>query len=337
MTEGSSNTSLADRLGQLVDEATGQTLGQLGAITADSDEAAVFTLPFAAHPQREQLEAAVRERAGDATVVVRPARRMPGYGSVIAVGSGKGGVGKSTVAATVALGLQELGASVGLLDADVYGPSIPHMFGSTGKPAVMQQPGPDGQPLEKLVPIEASGIKLMSMGFMVEPDKAVVWRGPMLHRALTQFLTQTAWGELDYLVVDMPPGTGDVALTLAQSSSLAGAVVVCSPQQVALLDAGKAISMFRQVEIPVLGMVENMAGEVFGRGGAREKATAMEVPFLGELSLDPSVRVAGDEGRIAEALAEGAPLREELLAIAGRIAVEAYKAQAARPAELPTL
>ena len=326
--------SLLARLNAVVDPATGQTLGELGCVSSDSDQAAVVTLPMAAHPDRAAFEAAVQDAAGDASVSVQRPRRRAGLGAIIAVGSGKGGVGKSTVAASLAMGLAELGASVGLLDADVYGPSIPHMFGVDGKPAVVQTPGPDGQPVEKLVPIEVANLKLISMGFMLAPDQAVVWRGPMVHRAVTQFLVQTSWGELDYLVVDMPPGTGDVPLTLSQQAGLAGAVVVCTPQQVALLDAGKAIGMFQQVNIPLLGMVENMTGEVFGRGGAKAKAEQTGIPFLGELSLDSSVRVAADEGRIFDIIAEGHEKRDELIGIAGRVAVETLRAAATVP-ELP--
>ena len=192
--------------------------------------------------------------------------------SVIVVGSGKGGVGKSTVAASLAYGLQRAGAVVGLVDADVYGPSIPQLLGVEGRPEVVEN---------RIQPIEKDGIKVMSMGFLVPPGEAVVWRGPMLHGAITQFLRDTAWGDLDYLVIDMPPGTGDIALTLSQLIPLTGAVVVCTPQQVALLDAIKAIAMFQKVKIPLLGMVENMSGfvcpdcnkryDIFGRGGAVER------------------------------------------------------------------
>jgi len=176
--------------------------------------------------------------------------------SVIAIGSGKGGVGKSTVASSVALALKRFGCSVGLMDADVYGPSIPHLLGisDAGRPAV--------SPENKIQPILANGLPVMSMGFLVPADEAVVWRGPMLHGAITQFLRDTDWGDLDYLIIDMPPGTGDIALTLSQSLPLTGAVVVCTPQDVALLDAVKAIVMFRKVNIKVLGMVENMSGFV---------------------------------------------------------------------------
>ncbi|MEX0820374.1 MAG: Mrp/NBP35 family ATP-binding protein [Pirellulaceae bacterium] len=218
--------------------------------------------------------------------------------SVIAVGSGKGGVGKSTIAASMAVGLKRAGAKVGLMDADVYGPSIPHLFGVSERPQVVE---------DKIQPIDANGMPLMSMGFMVPPGEAVVWRGPMLHGAITQFLRDTRWGELDYLIIDMPPGTGDIALTLSQLLPLTGAVVVCTPQEVALLDAVKAIAMFRKVNINVLGMVENMSGflcpdcgkryDIFGSGGAREKAGQLDVPFLGEVPINMAIRELGDAGK----------------------------------------
>jgi ATP-binding protein involved in chromosome partitioning len=220
--------------------------------------------------------------------------------SVIAVGSGKGGVGKSTIAASLALGLARAGSKVGLLDADVYGPSIPHLLGVHAKPEVVQG---------KIQPSEAAGIKVMSIGLLVPAGEAVVWRGPMLHHALTQFLRDTAWGELDYLVIDMPPGTGDVALSLSQLVPLTGAVVVCTPQEVALLDAVKAIAMFRKVNIPILGMVENMSGfvcpdcgkryDIFGHGGAKQRAAELGIPFLGDVPITISIRAHGDEGQTA--------------------------------------
>jgi ATP-binding protein involved in chromosome partitioning len=218
--------------------------------------------------------------------------------SVIAVGSGKGGVGKSTISASVAVGLQRAGAKVGLMDADVYGPSIPHLFGVSERPQVVD---------DKIQPIDAGGMPLMSMGFMVPPGEAVVWRGPMLHGAITQFLRDTRWGTLDYLIIDMPPGTGDIALTLSQLLPLTGAVVVCTPQDVALLDAVKAIAMFRKVNINVLGMVENMSGflcpdcgkryDIFGSGGAKQRAEELEVPFLGDVPINMQIRELGDAGQ----------------------------------------
>lgn len=219
--------------------------------------------------------------------------------SVIAVGSGKGGVGKSTVAATLALGLKRAGSKVGLMDADVFGPSIPTLLGlaNAGKPPIENN---------KIQPVQFQGMPVMSMGFLVPASEAVVWRGPMLHGAITNFLRDTAWGDLDYLIIDMPPGTGDIPLTLSQMLPLTGAVVVCTPQQVALIDAVKAIAMFRKVNIPLLGMVENMSGficpdtgkryDIFGSGGARKAAEELKVPFLGEVPLNMQIRINGDEG-----------------------------------------
>ena len=235
-------------------------------------------------------------------VVVSPAKPLGTIGltvkSVIAVGSGKGGVGKSTIAASLAIGLKRAGAKVGLMDADVYGPSIPHLLGVSRRPEVVNN---------KLAPIDVNGMPVMSMGFLVSPGEAVVWRGPMLHGAITQFLRDTAWGDLDYLIIDMPPGTGDIALTLSQMLPLAGAVVVCTPQDVALLDAVKAIAMFRKVNIPLLGMVENMSGfvcpdcgkryDIFGSGGAQRRARELNVPFLGEVPINIQIRTNGDAGR----------------------------------------
>lgn len=217
--------------------------------------------------------------------------------SVIAVGSGKGGVGKSTVATNLALSLKKSGCRVGLLDTDVYGPSVPQLLGLSGQPAVVDN---------QVEPIEWNGMPVMSIGFLVPADQAVIWRGPMLHKYVGQFLGGTRWGDLDYLIIDMPPGTGDIALSLSQMLPITGAVVVCTPQDVALLDAIKAVSMFRQVKIPILGVVENMSGfvcpgcgteyDIFGKGGAREYAEAQQIPFLGELPIHVEMRKRGDSG-----------------------------------------
>ena len=197
----------------------------------------------------------------------------------------------------MAVGLQRAGAKVGLMDADVYGPSVPHLLGLSGQPSAVEG---------KIEPVMKDGMPVMSMGFLVPAGEAVIWRGPMLHGAITQFLRDTKWGELDYLIIDMPPGTGDIALTLSQMLPLTGAVVVCTPQDVALLDAVKAIAMFRKVNINVLGMVENMSGfvcpdcdkryEIFGSGGAKRKAGELEVPFLGEVPINIRIRTHGDTG-----------------------------------------
>jgi ATP-binding protein involved in chromosome partitioning len=224
---------------------------------------------------------------------------VPGVKAIIAVASGKGGVGKSTTAVNLAMGLAAIGQRVGLLDADIYGPSLPRMAGITGKPA-----SPDGK---KLRPMENYGVKVMSMGFLVDEDAPMIWRGPMVQSALQQMLGDVLWGELDVLVVDMPPGTGDAQLTMAQRVPLAGAVIVSTPQDIALLDARKAINMFRKVDVPVLGIVENMSyfccpscghrAEIFAHGGARACAAQYGVDFLAEIPLDIEVRETSDAGR----------------------------------------
>jgi ATP-binding protein involved in chromosome partitioning len=217
--------------------------------------------------------------------------------NAIAIASGKGGVGKSTIAVNMAVGLAQSGARVGLLDADIYGPNIPTMMG------VDQLPAPqDG----KLIPAEAYGVKLMSIGFLVKADQPLIWRGPMLHSAIRQFLTDVDWGELDYLIVDLPPGTGDAALSLAQSLPLSGGVIVTLPQQVSLDDARRGLEMFRQLEVNIFGVVENMSylelpnGElmdVFGSGGGERLAKEAGVPYMGAIPMDPIVRKGGDSGK----------------------------------------
>lgn len=285
-----------------------------------------LTLALATHaaPLAKSLAADVEERIknrfpGLEEVVVHPAihpRSTPQVGSlplraksVIAVGSGKGGVGKSTIAAILAFGMQRLGCKVGLMDADVYGPSVPHLLGIRERPEVFERPGANGQMERRIAPVMCGNMPVMSMGFLVDPEQAIVWRGPMLHGAIKQFLADTEWGELDYLFIDLPPGTGDIALSLTQLLPLSGAVIVCTPQDVALIDAVRAISMFRQVKTPVLGVVENMSYflcpdngkryEIFGSGGAKQKAAEYNVPFLGEVPINIQIRVRGDEGKIS--------------------------------------
>ena len=224
---------------------------------------------------------------------------VPGVKAIIAVASGKGGVGKSTVATNLALALARRGHAIGLLDADIYGPSQPRMMGIRGRPT-----SADGK---ILAPMEAYGIKVMSMGFLVPEDTPMIWRGPMVMSALQQLLRDVAWGELDILVVDMPPGTGDAQLTMAQQVPLAGAVIVSTPQDIALIDARKGLNMFRKVDVPVLGIVENMSwfacpncghvSHIFSHGGAREEAERLGVEFLGEVPLDMAIRETSDQGR----------------------------------------
>ena len=227
-----------------------------------------------------------------------PRPPIPGVKNLIAVGSGKGGVGKTTVSVNLAISLARFGRKVGLMDADVYGPNVPLMMGVRATPHAIG---------ERIQPIEKHGVRIMSMGFLNPGDKPLVWRGPMLHSVIQQFLRNVEWGEVDYLIIDLPPGTGDVQLTLIQTAPLTGSVVVTTPSDVSLEDARKAVHMFQQVRVPILGLVENMSylkcphcGEridVFSYGGGRKTAEMMNVHFLGELPLDPSVRVGGDSGK----------------------------------------
>jgi ATP-binding protein involved in chromosome partitioning len=223
---------------------------------------------------------------------------IPGVAAVIAVASGKGGVGKSTTALNLALGLRDLGLRVGLLDADIYGPSVPRLTGIREKPQLNDD--------RKMIPIPRFGLAIMSIGFLVEEDTAMIWRGPMVMSAITQMLRDVAWGTLDILVVDMPPGTGDAQLTLAQNVPLKGAVIISTPQDLSLIDARRGLAMFKKVNVPVLGIVENMSyfqcphcgarSDIFGHGGARHEAERLAVPFLGEIPLHMSIRVTSDSG-----------------------------------------
>jgi ATP-binding protein involved in chromosome partitioning len=223
---------------------------------------------------------------------------IPGVAAVIAVASGKGGVGKSTTALNLALGLRDLGLRVGLLDADIYGPSVPRLTGIHEKPKLNDD--------RKMIPIERFGLAIMSIGFLVEEDTAMIWRGPMVMSAITQMLRDVAWGTLDILVVDMPPGTGDAQLTLAQNVPLKGAVIISTPQDLSLIDARRGLAMFKKVNVPVLGIVENMSyfqcpecgtrSDIFGHGGARHEAERLGVPFLGEIPLHMSIRTTSDSG-----------------------------------------
>ena len=262
---------------------------------------------------RDELAALLRSKFPQLEVTVdlalheRKPEKMGEIGltakTVLAVGAGKGGVGKSSIAAYLAYGLAKAGCQVGLMDADVYGPSIPHLLGSNERPVLIG---------DRIQPVVVDGLRVMSMGFLIPPGEPVAWRGPMLHKYLAQFLGDTAWGDLDYLIVDMPPGTGDVALSLSQLIPLSGAVVVCTPQEVALLDAVRAIGMFRKVNIDVLGMIENMSffqcpscsarHDIFGTGGARRAAAELHVPFLGEVPLLPHLRELSDAGHVGRAL-----------------------------------
>jgi ATP-binding protein involved in chromosome partitioning len=243
---------------------------------------------------------------------------IPGVKYLVAVASGKGGVGKTTVAVNLALALSKMGNKVGLLDADVYGPNVPIMLGSTGEPMATPQ--------QRIIPVQAQGLKMISMGLLNPGDKPVIWRGPMLHSVITQFLRSVEWGELDYLVIDLPPGTGDVQLTLIQTVEVTGAVVVTTPSTVALADVRKAIEMFRQVNVDVLGVVENMSTfacphcgkpvDIFGHGEGAKTAIEYGVPVLGEIEIDPRIRVGGDTGKPVAAAGDGAPAAQSLYRVA---------------------
>jgi ATP-binding protein involved in chromosome partitioning len=260
-----------------------------------------------------RMTAQVRAGAGGGTVA-----EIAGVKNMVAVASGKGGVGKSTVAVNLALALQQDGARVGLLDADIYGPSIPIMLGTHAAPPGMQD--------NRLLPVERLGLKLMSIGFLAGPEAPVVWRGPMVHKMVSQFLSAVVWGELDYLVVDLPPGTGDAQLTLTQAAPLSGAVIVTTPQDVALEDVYRGIRMFEQVKVPILGIVENMSffacahcghrEEIFAHGGGRRAAEKYGVPFLGEIPILPAIRAAGDRGVPIVAAEPQSPAAEAFRAVA---------------------
>ncbi len=226
---------------------------------------------------------------------------LPGVKNTIAVASGKGGVGKSTVAVNLAVALAKDGAKVGLIDADIYGPSIPLMMGLTEKPKIYQDPE-----TQKMIPLENFGIKLMSIGFLIDDNQAVIWRGPMASGAVKQFMTDVSWGELDYLIFDLPPGTGDIQLTLVQTIPLTGSIIVTTPQEVSLVDAKKGLKMFERVNVPVFGIIENMSYfiapdtgkryDIFGNGGGEKLAKSLNTNFLGGIPIDPRIRMGGDKG-----------------------------------------
>lgn len=310
------------------------------------DQAVSFTilLTTPACPLRSKIEREAREAAasvaGVKSVEIKMDSNVPSDGrprgllqlpirNAVAVASGKGGVGKSTIAVNLAVVLAQSGARVGLLDADIYGPNVPTMMGIDHLP-----PMKDG----KLIPAQAYGVKLMSIGFLVKPAQPLIWRGPMLHSAIRQFLTDVDWGELDYLVVDLPPGTGDAALSLAQSLPLSGGLIVTLPQEVSLEDARRGLEMFRQLNIPILGVVENMSYlelpdgtrmDVFGTGGGERLAKDSNVPFIAAIPMDAAVRTGGDNGKPVILSAPDTPVARALHAmaedVAAKISVAAMK------------
>jgi len=289
------------------------------------------------------MVALTAERQPQAPPAPRAAARanaVPGVKHIVAVASGKGGVGKSTTAINLALALHALGLKVAVLDADVYGPSMPKLFGLSGKPRA----GADGKTLE---PMRRFGVEVMSIGFLVPEETAMIWRGPMVMSAINQLLREVSWGETDVMIVDMPPGTGDAQLTLAQQTPLAGAVIVSTPQDLALIDARRGITMFQKVSVPVLGIVENMSyfvctkcgerHEIFGHGGARDEAKKLGVPFLGEVPLDMKLRQRSDEGEPLTATEPDGPHAAIYRHIASQVWAAVSAGAGARPAPKITI
>ncbi len=284
------------------------SLGMVKSVEMDGPALKVeLTVSTASAAVKEALQKEVKEKlqrlpgAPEIRVVIsglntsRPAflnqTGVKGIRYVIAVASGKGGVGKTTVAVNLAVALAQAGNRVGLMDGDIYGPNVPLMLG------VAPQTRPGITEDEKMIPVPACGLKMISMGVLVPADQPMVWRGPMLHSAVTQMVQKVEWGELDFLLVDLPPGTGDVQLSLVQNVPLTGAVIVTTPQEVALMDVRKGIAMFQKTQVPILGIIENMTGDIFGKGGGRKAAEHFGVPFLAEIPLDARVRVGGDAGK----------------------------------------
>ena len=269
-----------------------------------------------------QARAAVLALPGVKTVNIKMDANVPNDGrnrgllnlpirNAIAVASGKGGVGKSTVSANLAVALAQSGARVGLLDADIYGPNIPTMMGIHDIPGTKD---------DKLIPAEGYNVKLMSMGFLVKPGQPLIWRGPMLNSAIRQFLADTEWGELDYLIIDLPPGTGDASLSLAQMLPLSGVVIVTLPQAVSLEDASRGLNMFKTLEVPILGVIENMRGEFFGSGGGEDLARMAKVPFFGAIPMEQDVRIGGDTGQPVVVSRPDSEAAKAFQAIAGQVA-----------------
>lgn len=258
---------------------------------------------------------------------------IPGIGAIIAVGSGKGGVGKTTLAVNLAIALSRMGYKIGLLDGDVYGPNVPLMLGANETPRVGSE--------NRIDPLQVHGLKVISVGFLNPGDKPLIWRGPMLHSIIRQFLGSVNWGELDYLIIDLPPGTGDVALSLVQTVPLTGAIVVSTPSDVALQDARKAIEMFRQVKVDIVGLVENMSYfvcphcqhevDIFSKGGGQRTAQQFDIAFLGHIQLDPNIRMAGDTGKPAVLAGENSPHAKSLYAFARNVEQRIKEIQAAAP------
>jgi ATP-binding protein involved in chromosome partitioning len=345
-------------LARVVDPNTGKDFVSAKSIkriqVSDNTVNVELALPYPARSQYEVLRRLVQDAvaplgAGRVNVdigqkivshaVQRGVKLVPGVKNIVAIASGKGGVGKSTTAVNVALALAAEGARVGVLDADIYGPSQPMMLGISGRPT-----SNDGKTLE---PLEAYGIQAMSIGFLIDMDTPMVWRGPMVTQALEQLLKDTNWREVDYLIVDMPPGTGDIQLTLAQKVPVTGAVIVTTPQDIALIDARKGLKMFEKVGVPIVGVVENMsihicsqcghAEHIFGEGGAERMCRDYDVPFLGSLPLDIRIREQADSGRPSVIADPDGPVAEAYKAIARKIAVSVAQKAADFSARFPNI
>jgi ATP-binding protein involved in chromosome partitioning len=359
MSQAVTEATLLEALKTVVDPETGKdfvSTRQLKNLSlSGGDVAFEVTLGYPARSRhaglRQALIAAARTVPGVANVSValsthivshavqRGVQLLPGVKNIIAVASGKGGVGKSTTAVNLALALAAEGAQVGILDADIYGPSQPMMLGVSGRPE-----SEDGQTME---PLQNYGVQIMSIGFLVEPDQAMIWRGPMATQALDQLLRQTAWHELDYLIVDMPPGTGDIALTLSQRVPLTGAVIVTTPQDIALLDARKGLTMFEKVGVPILGIVENMAvyscpncghtEHIFGADGGRRMAAQYGVDYLGGLPLALSIREQADSGRPTVVAEPDSDIANTYKAMARAVAVKIAQKAKDFSAKFPTI
>ena len=336
-------SDVLDALRPIIDPDFNKSIVELGFIkqlrVETGNIAFAIELTTPACPVKAEFEKAARERvlalegvtAVDVTMTANTRGRdfsggsadvLPGVKNAIAVASGKGGVGKSTTAINLALALRESGASVGVMDADVYGPSLPLLTGVSGRPEVRGK---------QIIPHQAYGMKLMSMGFLITDDSPVIWRGPMVHGLVKQFLTDVDWGELDYLVIDMPPGTGDAALTLTQQAPLAGAVIVTTANNLSLIDARKGLRMFQKVDVPVLGILENMSYfsppdlpdrkyHLFGKGGGKRVAENLDVPFLGEVPIDPRIVEGGDAGIPIVAQAPDSDAAKVFCELAGTVA-----------------
>jgi ATP-binding protein involved in chromosome partitioning len=349
-TPGPSEVAVLESLKTVIDPDLHRNVVELGFIKDvrlnGGDVAFTMELTTPACPMKDKMkraaEEAVKALPGVKTVDITMTAQVrqsanpwddrapiPGVKNIVAVASGKGGVGKSTVAVNLAVALAKLGASVGLMDADIYGPSIPLMMGLQGERA-------EGTEDNKLLPLEAHGVKLVSIGFLLGRQAPVIWRGPMVGRAVTQLITDSIWGELDYLIVDLPPGTGDAQLSLVQGVPLAGGIIVTTPQDIALLDATRGLAMFREVKVPVLGIIENMSyfvcphcgerSDIFSHGGGRETADEQKAPFLGEIPLDIAVREGGDAG-VPVALTDG-PHADAFRTLAQNVAAAVSVAQA---------